>query len=188
MSLPITTKPGRNVLYGWRGFFVYNPSFLTTTQTVWVPGEKTEAVCRVGKDHLAPDLKCDCGVYAFSEPTQLQSQGYLGQSVYAKVALWGRVVECEKGFRAQYAYPVHLYAATLTPASQLRELAYIAHRYGCGFEIKDIWIDPVQEAKNRELQRLKDEEMQKLLLERGMRKKKQIRLDYDLIESLRSDR
>src|SRR5262249_52494701 len=35
------------------------------------------------------------------------------QPVFGQVSLWGRVVECEQGWRGQHAYPATVYVPTL---------------------------------------------------------------------------
>jgi hypothetical protein len=36
------------------------------------------------------------------------------QPVFGQVSLWGRVVECEQGWRGQHGYPAALYVPALT--------------------------------------------------------------------------
>lgn len=88
---------------------------------VWLPGEPLLAEC-LGprliplprlRPHAAPGPRCECGIYA----TDLaRASRYLRDSipfdlgrVLGRVALWGTVVECERGYRASHAYPVALY-------------------------------------------------------------------------------
>ena len=91
--------------------------------TLWPPGEALVADCLAGprlfrlrrrrRRHDAPDVRCDCGIYA--APLQGVSQ-YLAEApfrgiayVLGHVALWGTVVECERGYRASHAYPARIY-------------------------------------------------------------------------------
>jgi hypothetical protein len=97
-------------------------------QAPWPPGEPLVADClrhrgarllfrgRRGLRHAAPKALCECGIYAAADPARLDS--YLDNPyprrrtvhrVVGRVALWGRVVECENGWRASHAYPEHLY-------------------------------------------------------------------------------
>jgi hypothetical protein len=63
--------------------------------------------------HAAPDVRCECGIYAAA----LEHVGrYVADApcgvvprVLGQVALWGTVVECERGFRASHAYPKRIY-------------------------------------------------------------------------------
>jgi hypothetical protein len=91
-------------------------------RTQWPIGEPLVADClrrrsplrRRRSAHDAPDFECECGIYA----TTLELVGrYLLDSfpidavalVLGRVALWGTVVECERGHRASHAYPLELY-------------------------------------------------------------------------------
>jgi len=83
--------------------------------TEWTPGERFEAECKngyddyAGLDHAVPAEGCTCGVYAAKNFQHLIDIGYLGHGgVHGEVYLWGRIVECELGWRAQFAYPKNL--------------------------------------------------------------------------------
>lgn len=72
----------------------------------WQPLEAAEAACRTSRRHAAPDLACTCGLHgthSFEILRRTKNPAVLG-----RVALWGRVVEHEYGFRAQFAYPQRL--------------------------------------------------------------------------------
>jgi hypothetical protein len=74
-------------------------------------------------NHPAPNHNCECGVWAFNSLDNLMSaiQGHYHAAVLGQVSLWGRVIECENGFRAQYAYPKELWLFD----NSLEELGYI---------------------------------------------------------------
>lgn len=63
--------------------------------------------------HEAPGWECNCGIWAFKSLDRLVA--VLGEHHYGKlpvlgtVNLWGKVIETENGFRAQYAYPKELW-------------------------------------------------------------------------------
>ena len=66
--------------------------------------------------HPAPTFGCTCGVYAAFEPgpilTLLTSYSPRQDEIVrtiGRVALWGDVVECTRGWRASHAYPSHLW-------------------------------------------------------------------------------
>ena len=91
---------------------------------MWEPGRPLAAVCPHG--HTAPDPACACGIYAVREPDGARRY-LLGRDdlhvvgrVLGQVALWGKVVEAQLGWRASRAYP-----ASLEPAA-----AEIARLYG----------------------------------------------------------
>ena len=98
--------------------------------TVWPPRCELVAVCQRRRQfhrwltaevpHAAPGEGCQCGIYAASDPTRLRpyltghaadarSSGRLLGRVAGRVLLWGKVVECEHGWRASHAYPERIY-------------------------------------------------------------------------------
>jgi hypothetical protein len=93
----------------------------------WPPGRATEAVCISTQHHDAPKVKHECGVYALrneDEARQLAAPTIVEREyAIGRVSLWGRVVEHERGYRAQFAYP---YAITVvgreTTARAIRDL------------------------------------------------------------------
>jgi len=84
----------------------------------WLPGHPLTASCRVdaissisglskvthNPDEL-PHFGCTCGVYAAKTIEHLRQCGYKKFGVHGEVCLWGKVVEHERGWRAQFAYP-----------------------------------------------------------------------------------
>lgn len=90
---------------------------------VWEPRKLLIARCDKGASHPAPNFDCQCGVWAFKELDGLVSalQRYTDIRVIGNVSLWGRVIETENGYRAQYAYPSELWLLD----SSLEELGRI---------------------------------------------------------------
>jgi hypothetical protein len=92
-------------------------------RTVWPAGTALEAEClrcrnvlfwlRRKRRHEAPDAGCECGIYGagLDRVGQYVAEGaFHGVArVLGRVALWGTVVECERGFRASHAYPTRIY-------------------------------------------------------------------------------
>jgi hypothetical protein len=90
---------------------------------VWTPGTTALATCRRREDffaepmppHPTPSSGCACGFHAARDPVDALS--YLrGRNepttvcrILGEVALWGRLVETEAGWRAAAAYPARLY-------------------------------------------------------------------------------
>ena len=117
----------------------------------WVAGRPLAAACRasnvarqVGRvravhgAHGAPQMDCTCGVYAAKNLDHLRQSGYDKYGVYGEVYLWGSLVECAFGWRAQFAYPKALYLLSDTLPVTLAEIrsrvqALISYR-------KDIFI------------------------------------------------
>jgi hypothetical protein len=80
----------------------------------WRPGQRMEAHCRLGV-HDAPWPSCQCGLWALCDRMAAEEQSGIKRGALwnftvcvGKVALWGRVLEYERGYRAQYAYPQEL--------------------------------------------------------------------------------
>ena len=142
-------------LIGWRTWAAVEEDGALTLRSVvfdgrWPPGERVAAAClhraRNGllgrmfrlEAHQAPDEDCECGLYAAPGPDQVLP--YLDRhallrwarsAVVGRVALWGRVIECERGWRAAFAYPARLYVlrAALT-AREGPDAAELAERLG----------------------------------------------------------
>jgi hypothetical protein len=103
--------------------------------TPWIPREPMIGSCAPGRPgrmmrHAAPTLECSCGVYAAASLDE--ALGYFDghapgveDAVYrviGRVALWGTVVEGERGWRASHAYPERLYV----PAEPLDRAATVS--------------------------------------------------------------
>jgi len=115
--------------------------FALGVNVVWEPRQQAEAECKLfgplakrafsspeqrRRDHEAPHFHCHCGIWGFKSLENLLSA--LGPSykpsVIGKVSLWGRVIETENGFRAQYAYPEQLWPASDSPSCEEVGLIY----------------------------------------------------------------
>jgi hypothetical protein len=103
---------------------------------VWRPQLAAEAVCSEYETlHEAPWPQCDCGIHAYKDRVEAEQHwqrfiGFKPEEVagwaFGRVSMWGQVIECERGWRAQYAYPwtidVH---ATPEVAAAIRNLYLI---------------------------------------------------------------
>jgi hypothetical protein len=65
------------------------------------------ARCSARRAHHSPDPSCTCGLYAFKSKTVLRSPK-TWFPVIGTVSMWGRIVEHERGWRAEHAYPDRL--------------------------------------------------------------------------------
>lgn len=72
----------------------------------WPPLEPACGSCRRRRFHQVPGLDCTCGLYAVREAHLLRRTR--DPAAVGTVALWGRVVEHELGYRAEFAYPQRL--------------------------------------------------------------------------------
>jgi len=123
---------------------------------LWEQGEPFEAQCRLKTEpHDAPDDIHGCGVYAAREPKELdkyyRNPAYSSGSwmeiwrVIGEVGLWGKIVPAEKGFRAQYAYPIRLQVPMRIKGRDLhlsaKEVAIALEHYSCEVELVDDTLD-----------------------------------------------
>jgi hypothetical protein len=137
----------REPIVGWRQWNFMYPHFLANlgNDTIYVPREKIEARCEqdsppgtlvLRKDHSeqqAPHLTCMCGIYAYKEKPRLlrEIRNIYSGLVYGEINLWGKVIEHEDGYRAQFGYPKRLWC---TPA--IEPLAgWIGYVYGVPCEV-----------------------------------------------------
>ena len=105
--------PRADAVVGWR-YWQVAPSgrlrSVTQRRIEWPPGRVMRATCVVA-GHRAPDERCDCGVHGSPDLETLRQHGLcLAEEplVVGRVALWGKVVRDNEGWRGQYGEPVHL--------------------------------------------------------------------------------
>jgi len=92
--------------------------------------------------HEAPEFDCQCGIYAGAlEHVEQYLKELIGDRkgprVLGRVALWGSVVECERGFRASHAYPQRIFVPADTRDSRgtgWQEIAVGLSHYGVPVE------------------------------------------------------
>lgn len=136
-------------------------------RTVWPLRQELVATCRHGTEsllaftapgrHSPPQARCACGIHAGR--TAAQAVPYLTRffrrrddvlhRVVGRVSLWGRVVECEHGWRGSLAYPAFLYVPAPTsrrfplprglprPSLPPEEIAFALAAYGVPVELLD---------------------------------------------------
>ena len=108
-ELPLSIEP----VLGWRVWALqldsgrYRLGSLISP-TTWQPREALHATCPRG--HVVPGDTCRCGIYAASSLRALVTSGALMHpaSVVGAIAMWGRVVEHQRGVRGAAAYPARL--------------------------------------------------------------------------------
>jgi hypothetical protein len=119
-------------------------------RTIWPAREPLVAECLASRPfrdwvrrrphHPAPAPRCDCGIYATGFDRTYEYLGYSLPEAFVRivgrVALWGTVVECERGFGASHAYPLPLYLPGLPagPSSTPPALTAGLERYGVPLE------------------------------------------------------
>lgn len=99
---------------GWKYLIKREGGYFSLFDVRWEPGRALEARCssNLDPDHLPPVMGCNCGFYAYrSREVALEHPHYLNNySCLAEVRLWGRVLEYDNGYRAQYAELVSVHA------------------------------------------------------------------------------
>jgi hypothetical protein len=121
----LSAPDGIEPLVGWRYWRVESCALTSLTRSVYWPAlERYEADCRLSTRHGAPPAaECHCGVYAAKNLDTLKDLATPNMRlplVVGKVALWGRVIPAERGYRAQYGYPKRLWLVweSLEPLEQ----------------------------------------------------------------------
>jgi hypothetical protein len=121
-------------ILGWRLWHVrlhgggYRLESFTRHHVSWPARRRLEAACSAHGDE-APSSAHECGIYAFKSRDLAEEllRRYIGvRQCYGReqefppprrgrpialgsVSLWGRILERERGYRAQYAYPYELF-------------------------------------------------------------------------------
>ena len=131
---PVKRQPDYvHVLTGWRAWRVRYTNEGRRLQAlgqdhVWEPKKQIAAECAKSGSvsiffgpppfqertcqHAAPAFNCECGIWAFKDLDRLVKAVEDRNNkieVLGSVSLWGRVIETENGYRAQYAYPSELW-------------------------------------------------------------------------------
>jgi hypothetical protein len=86
-------------------------SLRTNDRSMWPALQPSKASCfRWTEGHEAPDETCSCGIYAFkSLPALLVSLSpRRDYDAIGEIALWGKVIVAERGYRADHAYPLSI--------------------------------------------------------------------------------
>ncbi len=93
------------------GRFVPNPALAMIAPRVkpvpWPTGDDRVAKCFALRGHEAPWRDCNCGFSAYYELPE-EPDLPAPDAVWGVISAWGKVVECERGFRAQFARPIAL--------------------------------------------------------------------------------
>lgn len=121
-------------IVGWRGWFVVEAEgalrLCSIVYPLWPPRQELVASCRSGEyrlkpelpaKHTAPEAACRCGIYAcesaagatpFLSCSRTPARQTLG--LVLGHSLWGKVVECQGGWRGERAYPASIYVPLLS--------------------------------------------------------------------------
>lgn len=155
-------------LVGWRYWRLDPVSGLLSSLSraqIWEPGNRFTAGCRLARNWLTdsryritggvphaeddvPGNHCTCGVYAARDLRHLRGQMLfgLGLTVVGEVSLWGKVIPGSSGYRAEHAYPRHLFAVRRTADWNKEQLVDSLAVYGVPVETinyKDAGFHPL---------------------------------------------
>jgi hypothetical protein len=130
-------------LVGWRAWKAERHLLYSVNwDTPWPGMKRMEGGCAFGSQaaggfvmHEVPSSSCHCGIYAFKTRAQADELALrvldlswdilTAEEAVAlgRISMWGRVVETERGYRAQYAYPydVILLGGSEQQAQAIRE-------------------------------------------------------------------
>jgi hypothetical protein len=115
MSVVSSVIPdGIEPLVGWRAWRVqYDMLTSVYHPTPWGPREALWArhwFAGAQRTHESPKEHCSCGVYAYLDRGRAEELAETSCApVFGTIALWGRVIEHEFGFKAEFAYPLELW-------------------------------------------------------------------------------
>lgn len=135
------SKTYEGYLSGWRAWFTSrdrsSPS-ITMLRSIymgfeWPTRTPLMAECRFPASHILHSRRCTtspnstcqyCGVYAHTKVHHLAPEllrwirgDFYAGLVIGRVAMWGRIIKHEWGYRSQYAYPQELWVAALRSTS-----------------------------------------------------------------------
>jgi hypothetical protein len=109
---PKPPLPEEHIVAAITGYRAWNvPLFVDELRSVakshkWKPYQRFEAQCEASQ---CSGVACSCGIYAFNKMELVQKEYTTTDRnkryVYGECWLWGRVLECKDGYRAQFAYP-----------------------------------------------------------------------------------
>lgn len=99
---------------GYRDFKLVQGQFGYSLQSrngaIWPHRKKMRGLCNGNPfvNHNVPEPTCMCGIYAYDRPDNPSMQGS-SATIWGEIAMWGEVLVCDTGYRAEFAYPTALF-------------------------------------------------------------------------------
>jgi hypothetical protein len=112
---PLSPQSQREPILAYRAWRISGETLQSCTcDCLWNPRKRMDACCNHHVRHACvPSWNCECGFYGYKSEEGLAASGYPQtqpcRTVQGRVALWGRVIDHELGYRAERAYPQLLY-------------------------------------------------------------------------------
>jgi hypothetical protein len=140
-------EPIAETIQAYRSWVINDGRLKSMNSQVW-PISQLEAKCDGNRRtrrrvHFVPDRKCSCGLYAKNTVEGLFgyfSYGLRPKQVFGAVDFWGRVIEADEGYRAQFGKPTALLCIDYTLADDIHATA---HRYDIPVVHKVSMLDQV---------------------------------------------
>lgn len=128
MRLPVSDKSFGEApdyiepLTAYRAWKLVNNRLLSLNNVPWLPKQAMVAECTKRHEHTPPLVDCTCGIYAGKNLEHLHDIGYAQRGhLHGEVSMWGMVMDCSLGYRAQYAYPKYFVIQPRTLLGRLCE-------------------------------------------------------------------
>jgi hypothetical protein len=149
---------------GFRDFVlrtsIDGPILMSRNDHPWPYRKRMRALCAAANHgqpfskHDAPRVDCNCGIYAYARPDDKALQQT--DVVWGEIAMWGEVLICETGYRAQFAYPLNLFMRD----NGTKNIHYLAE------ELQDLYGVPcfvVAEREGKTAQEIMSEMIEEML-------------------------
>lgn len=113
-SYGMKQSKGEEPVVGYRDFKLIQGqngySLQSRNGAVWPHRRKMVGLCNGNPfaNHDVPEPTCQCGIYAYDNPVNPGMQSNQA-TVWGEIAMWGDVLVCDTGYRAEFAYPTALF-------------------------------------------------------------------------------
>ena len=132
---PLPKSESNEPIVAWRVWRLVTNGKSAILRSCWTGDVWEAGYPMTAKEELSGDQKQN-GVHAFKRETQPKGYDH-GMPrdirdelvVHGKISLWGRVIEHEDGYRAQFAYPTHIIVPNVDNATSIAQA--IRAEYGC---------------------------------------------------------
>lgn len=127
-------------IVGIRAFTVYHgpegPELFSFNDTLWPYRRPLQAVCGNNPftDHEVPAEDCRCGIYAWKLK---EARSCTGQAVTGEINMWGDILICDLGYRAEFAYPKSLTITAVATRAAMRIRDGLEEGYGVPVALVD---------------------------------------------------